>query len=66
MAAAAAEVSIALVDQEEMLEDLVLAVTTEELEAIKLAVTLQEMTGGLLREAAMVSSLFNTKLLKGV
>ena len=34
MAAAAAEVSIALVDQEEMLEELVLAVTTEELEAI--------------------------------
>jgi hypothetical protein len=66
LAAAAAAVNIVLVDQEVMLAVLVLAVTTEELEVIKLAVVVAEPIGGVLKEVAMVSSLFNTKLLKEV
>ena len=66
LAAAAAAVNIALVDQEVMLEEPVVAATTEELEAIKLAVIVAEPIGGVLKEVAMVSSLFNTKLLKEV
>jgi hypothetical protein len=66
LAAAAAAVNIVLVDQEVMLAVLVLAVTTEELEVIKLAVAVAEPIGGVLKEVAMVSSLFNTKLLKEV
>jgi hypothetical protein len=66
LAAAAVAVNIVLVDQEVMLAVLVLAVTTEESEAINKAVAVAEPIGGVLREAAMVSSLFNTKLLKEV
>ncbi len=59
-----AAVNIALADQEEMLEVLVLMVTTEELGTTnnRKVTTI----GGDLSEVAMVSSLFNTKSLKEV
>ena len=59
-----AAVNIALADQEEMLEVLVLMVTTVGLGTTKL----RKVTtiGGDLSEVAMVSSLFNTKSLKEV
>jgi hypothetical protein len=59
-----AAVNIALADQEEMLEVLVLMATTEELGITKLRIT--TTIGGDLSEVAMVSSLFNTKSLKEV